>query len=51
MFGECKLRISLTNQTLSKNHFLKDIHSLALLGYEMSYGVFKTINREALLQD
>jgi hypothetical protein len=39
--GTCKLRCSLTHQIgkISQSHYLGDIHSLAIAGFQMAFGV------------
>ena len=40
--GICKIRISLTSQNYEFSNFLKDIHQIAMVGYEMAYGLKNT---------
>ena len=37
--GVCKLRMSLTLPQPSSPDFLKDIHSIGVIGYQMAYGI------------
>ena len=47
--GECKVRVSLTHPLSEINNFLIDIHAIALLGYQMAFGMIE--NNEGIFHN